>query len=91
MRANRRSALVTALGEETLSRAELTARTGLNDQTVRRWLTIMRDEGSVELIGSKPAQYQCPLPPDPPRLTVPARRPRKRLATLAHGGRHPAA
>jgi predicted HTH transcriptional regulator len=53
-RANRRAALLTALGDETLSRAELAARTGLNDQTVRRWLTIMRDEGSVELAGTSP-------------------------------------
>jgi ATP-dependent DNA helicase RecG len=53
-RANRRAALLTALGEETLSRAELATRTGLNDQTVRRWLTIMRDEGSVELVGTSP-------------------------------------
>lgn len=53
-RANRRAALLAALGEETLSRAELATRTGLNDQTVRRWLTIMRDEGSVELVGTSP-------------------------------------
>ena len=53
-RANRRATLLAALGEETLSRAELAARTGLNDQTVRRWLTIMRDEGSVELVGTSP-------------------------------------
>jgi ATP-dependent DNA helicase RecG len=53
-RANRRAALIAALGEETLSRAELATRTGLNDQTVRRWLTIMRDEGSVELVGTSP-------------------------------------
>jgi ATP-dependent DNA helicase RecG len=37
-----------------LSGAELATRTGLNDQTVRRWLTIMRDEGSVELVGTSP-------------------------------------
>jgi ATP-dependent DNA helicase RecG len=53
-RANRRSALLAALGEEILSRAELAARTGLNDQTVRRWLTIMRDEGSIEFVGTSP-------------------------------------
>ena len=53
-RANRRAALLAALGEETLSRAELATRTGLNDQTARRWLTIMRDEGSVELVGTSP-------------------------------------
>ena len=53
-RANRRPTLLAALGEEILSRAELATRTGLNDQTVRRWLTIMREEGSVELVGTSP-------------------------------------
>jgi ATP-dependent DNA helicase RecG len=53
-RANRRAALLAALGEETLSRAELATRTGLNDQTVRRWLSIMREEGSVEFVGTSP-------------------------------------
>jgi ATP-dependent DNA helicase RecG len=53
-RADRRPALLAALGNDTLSRAELTARTGLGDQTVRRWLKIMRQEGAVELIGSSP-------------------------------------
>jgi ATP-dependent DNA helicase RecG len=54
LRADRRLALLAALADETLSRAELAARTGLSDQTVRRWLTIMRQEGSVELIGNSP-------------------------------------
>src|ERR1700722_18157693 len=53
-RADRRATLLAALGEEILSRAELATRTGLNDQTVRRWLTIMREEGSVELVGTSP-------------------------------------
>lgn len=53
-RADRRPALLTALADETLSRAELAARTGLNDQTVRRWLTILREERAVELVGSSP-------------------------------------
>lgn len=61
-RADRRPALLAALGDETLSRAELAVRTGLNDQTVRRWLTIMREEGTVDLIGngprSKSARYR---------------------------------
>jgi ATP-dependent DNA helicase RecG len=61
-RADRRPALLAALANETLSRAELSARTGLSDQTVRRWLTIMRREGSVELIGnsqrSRTARYR---------------------------------
>ncbi|MBV9445609.1 MAG: putative DNA binding domain-containing protein [Streptosporangiaceae bacterium] len=53
-KADRRPALLTALGDETLSRAELAARTGLSDQTVRRWLKVMRQEGTVELVGSSP-------------------------------------
>jgi ATP-dependent DNA helicase RecG len=53
-RADRRPALLAALGSDTLSRAELTTRTGLSDQTVRRWLKIMRQEGTVELTGSSP-------------------------------------
>jgi len=53
-RADRRPALLAALANETLSRGELAARTGLSDQTVRRWLTIMRQEGSVELSGNSP-------------------------------------
>ena len=73
-RADRRPALLAPLGNDTLSRAEQTARTGLGDQTVRRWLKIMRQEGSVELIGSSPrstsARYrrvhQVSLFPDDP-------------------------
>ncbi|MEV4252752.1 ATP-binding protein [Spirillospora sp. NPDC049652] len=53
-RADRRPELLAALGDESLSRAELVARTGLSDQTVRRWLKIMRDEGAVELVGASP-------------------------------------
>jgi ATP-dependent DNA helicase RecG len=53
-RADRRSALLAAFGDETLARADLAARTGLNDQTVRRWLAIMRREGTVELVGDTP-------------------------------------
>ena len=53
-RADRRPVLLAALGNQTLSRAELATRTGLGDQTVRRWLTIMRQEGTVELIGTSP-------------------------------------
>ncbi|WP_433371624.1 ATP-binding protein [Streptosporangium sp. CA-115845] len=53
-RADRRPQLLEALGDETLSRAELATSTGLGDQTVRRWLSIMREEGVVELVGSSP-------------------------------------
>jgi ATP-dependent DNA helicase RecG len=74
-RADRRAALLAALMDETMSRAELAARTGLSDQTVRRWLTIMREEGSVELVGTSPrstgARYRrarqgSPFPPSGP-------------------------
>ncbi|MEV0614576.1 ATP-binding protein [Nonomuraea sp. NPDC050404] len=53
-RTDRRPQLLDALGDETLSRADLARRTGLTDQTVRRWLAILREEGTVELIGSSP-------------------------------------
>jgi ATP-dependent DNA helicase RecG len=53
-RADRRAELLAAFDNETLSRSELVTRTGLSDQTVRRWLKIMRGEGSVEVIGSSP-------------------------------------
>ncbi|WP_067135770.1 ATP-binding protein [Microtetraspora malaysiensis] len=53
-RSDRRPQLLNALSDETLSRAELARRTGLTDGTVRRWLSIMREEGTVELIGSSP-------------------------------------
>ena len=54
LRADRRPVLLAALADNTLSRAELAARTGLNEQTVRRWLSMMRAEGTVELVGSGP-------------------------------------
>jgi len=61
-RADRRPALLAALGDDTLSRTELAVRTGLSNQTVRRWLTIMREEGTVDLVGngprSKSARYR---------------------------------
>jgi ATP-dependent DNA helicase RecG len=54
VRADRRPELLAAFGNEILSRSELVTRTGLSDQTVRRWLKIMREEGSVEVVGSSP-------------------------------------
>ncbi len=61
-RADRRPALLAALADDTLSRAELAIQTGLSEQTVRRWLTIMREEGTVNLVGngprSKSARYR---------------------------------
>ena len=46
--ADRREEILHALGTATVSRAELAHRTGLSDQTVRRWLTILRREALVE-------------------------------------------
>ncbi|MGH3273661.1 MAG: ATP-binding protein [Streptosporangiaceae bacterium] len=56
-RADRRSVLLTALRDDTLTRAELAAITSLNDQTVRRWLSLMRKEGTVELVGDPKSRY----------------------------------
>ncbi|MGH3281447.1 MAG: ATP-binding protein [Trebonia sp.] len=53
-RTDRRPVILVALAGQTLSRSEISARTGLNDATVRRWLTIMRNEGTVELVGTSP-------------------------------------
>ena len=46
--ADRRAEILEALGASTASRAELADRTGLTDQTVRRWLALLRKEGLVE-------------------------------------------
>lgn len=46
--ADRRGEILEALGTTTASRADLAERTGLTDQTVRRWLTVLRREGLVE-------------------------------------------
>jgi len=46
--ADRREEILEALGTTTVSRAELAERTGLTDQTVRRWLTVLRRDGVVE-------------------------------------------
>jgi len=53
-RTDRRPAILAALGRQTLSRSDLSARTGLNDATVRHWLTILRNEGTIELVGTSP-------------------------------------
>jgi ATP-dependent DNA helicase RecG len=53
-RTDRRPAILAALGGQTLSRSELSTRTGLNDGTVRHWLTILRNEGIIELVGTSP-------------------------------------
>lgn len=46
--ADRRDEILEALGAAPASRAELAERTGLTDQTVRRWLTLLRKQGLVE-------------------------------------------
>ncbi len=50
-RADRRQTILDALGHETLSRAELSSRTGLGDQIVRRWLRVLREENVIETVG----------------------------------------
>ncbi|MBO3751050.1 hypothetical protein J5X84_33680 [Streptosporangiaceae bacterium NEAU-GS5] len=48
-------AMLDALGRETLSRAELSSRTGLGDQIVRRWLRVLREENVIETVGGSTA------------------------------------
>ncbi len=47
--ADRRREILEALGDGTLSRAEIVHRSGLTDQTVLHWLRILRREGRVRL------------------------------------------
>lgn len=60
--ADRRDEIMSALGDDTLSRAEIASRTGLTDQTVRRWLRVLREEGRVKIsegpLQSKKAKYK---------------------------------
>ncbi|WP_086660836.1 ATP-binding protein [Lentzea kentuckyensis] len=51
LRADRRDEILAALGDELLSRAEIAARLELPDGTVRRWLTVLKKEGSVATTG----------------------------------------
>ena len=44
----RKAQIVSALGSETLSRAEIAEITGLNDRVVRHWLKALVEDGSVE-------------------------------------------
>ena len=48
LRADRRVQLLTELGTEPVSRADLARRTGLTASTVAYWLRILRSEGVVE-------------------------------------------
>lgn len=50
-RADRRAQVIAAIGEQVRSRSEVAEATGLADKTVARWLRILRDEGSIELVG----------------------------------------
>ena len=52
LRADRRDEILEVLGDELLSRAEIAARVGLPDGTVRRWLTVLKKEGSVVTTGA---------------------------------------
>ncbi|SNY63299.1 ATP-binding protein [Paractinoplanes atraurantiacus] len=70
--ADRREEILDALGTTTASRAELAARTGLSDQTVRRWLTMLRREGLIEATetstASKHTKYRRTYPSPDPKL-----------------------
>lgn len=50
-RADRREEVLDALGDDTLTRAEIVARTGLSDKVVLRWLRPLREAGVVEAVG----------------------------------------
>lgn len=52
LRADRRDEILAVLGDELLSRAEIAARLDLPDGTVRRWLTVLKKEGSVATTGA---------------------------------------
>ena len=52
--ADRRREILEALGNDILSRSEIATITGLPDQTVRRWLTVLRKEGKVEIPEGSP-------------------------------------
>lgn len=53
-RADRRAEIMEALGDRTLSRADIARLTGLPNQTVGRWLAALRREGRVELTTGSP-------------------------------------
>lgn len=50
-RADRRGEILAVLEDGDATRAEIASATGLADQTVSRWLRILRGEGLVELVG----------------------------------------
>jgi ATP-dependent DNA helicase RecG len=54
--ADRRDAILQALGDKELSRREIELLTGLADQVVRHWLKRLRQEGRVELAGDEKLQ-----------------------------------
>lgn len=53
-RADRRAEILDSLGDKILSRSELAEAAGLSDKVVLHWLSRMRQEGTVELIGPSP-------------------------------------
>ncbi|MCK5753543.1 MAG: hypothetical protein KAH46_12675, partial [Mycobacterium sp.] len=69
--ADRRDAVLSALGDNELSRREIELLTGLADQVVRHWLKRLRQEGRVVIAGdgklqSKNVKYKrVEEPPDP--------------------------
>lgn len=53
-RADRRAEILRTLGDEELSRAQISERTGLSAGIVTRWLRRLRDSGTVEAVGGGP-------------------------------------
>src|SRR5690606_6812598 len=53
-RADRRAQILAVLGDSTMSRSELSDATGLSDKVILHWLGRMREEGTIELIGTSP-------------------------------------
>ena len=52
--ADRRVEILAALGDRTLSRADIAELTGLPNQTVGRWLGILGLEGAIEVTTGSP-------------------------------------
>ncbi|TNC22872.1 RNA-binding domain-containing protein [Amycolatopsis alkalitolerans] len=50
-RADRRREVLEALGAAELTRAEIAERLGMSGKTVARWLRILRNEGTVDVVG----------------------------------------
>lgn len=54
--ADRRSDILSIIGTGDLSRAEISARSGLPGPTVRHWLAVLRQEGRIRIVGDGAAK-----------------------------------